>query len=168
MSETPPLSEQLLRQDALAPGTASTLVLEQIRRQQAADEARERFWFRLASGFWIVAGLCVTIMAMLGGTEMRSSATAVSGGVNAAVPAANVGHFETTHSDIHFHPIRSPFMAAMMLAPIAILGGLFSSACLILTRRRASRNSLQMTLAALSSEIRELARQRGPAGGNDK
>jgi hypothetical protein len=166
MSDTPPLSEQLLRQDALTPGTASTLVLEQIRRQQAADEARERFWFRMASGFWIVAGVCVTILAMLGGMESRSSATAVSGPKDAE--PAKVGHIETTHSEIHFHAIRTPFTAAGALTPIAVLGGLFSSACLILTRRRASRNSLQMTLAALSSEIRDLARQRTPAAGNEK
>jgi hypothetical protein len=165
MSEAPPLSEQLLRQDALVPGAASSLVLEQIRRQQASDEARERFWFRMACGFWIVAGICATITAMLAGMESRSSATAVSGSKDAE-PAAKVGHVEITHSEIHFHPIRTPFTAAGVLTPIAVLGGLFSSACLILTRRRASRNSLQMTLAALSSEIRELVRQRGPAGGN--
>ena len=167
MNDTPLLSEQLLRQDALTPGTASALVLEQIRRQQTADEARERFWFRMACGFWIVAGVCVTITAVLAGMESQSSATAFSGPKD-AVPAAKVGHVETMHSEIHFHPIRTPFTAAGVLTPIAVLGGLFSSVCLILTRRRASRNSLQMTLAALSSEIRELARQRSPVAGNDK
>jgi ABC-type Fe3+ transport system permease subunit len=160
MSDTSPLSEQLLRQDALAPGTASALVLEQVRRQQAIDEARERFWFRMASGFWIVAGVCVTILAVLAGFESQTSVTVVSGAKGPE--EANVARVETTHTDAQFHPIRTPFMAALMLAPIAILGGLFSSACLVLTRRRASRNSLQMTLAALSSEIRELARERRP------
>jgi hypothetical protein len=161
MSDTPPLSEQLLRQDALAPGTASALVLEQIRRQQAADEARERFWFRMASGFWILAGVCVTIIAVLGGVESHNSVSVVTVPRDAA-PEANVARTETMRAEVRFHPLHSPFATALMLAPIAVLGGLFSSACLVLTRRRASRNSLQMTLAALSSEIRELARGRRP------
>jgi hypothetical protein len=167
MSDSASLPELLLKQEALAPGTASTLVLEQIRRQQEKDEARERFWFRMACGFWITAGICVVIAAILSGAEMHVSASSVAVAQPPAAvgpaPVGNAGEIahprHETKSGMSFHPIRSTFMAAITLLPIAIFGGLFCSAWLMLTRRGASRANLQLTLAALSSEIRELARK---------
>jgi hypothetical protein len=185
MSDSPSLSELLLKQEALFPGTASTLVLEQIRRQQAKDDARERFWFRMACGFWIAAGVCVSVLAILVGGEVRMSAISRPAAPPAAIArpappqaagveekdvpvrqAVKPAEFHIVESGLTFDPIRTTGMAALTLAPIAILGGLFSSAWLMLTRRRASRANLQLTLAALSSEIRELARQR--AAGDEK
>ncbi|HEX3316313.1 MAG TPA: hypothetical protein VHR72_15550 [Gemmataceae bacterium] len=163
---TDELSRKLLQQDGLPAGGAPDAMLELLRSQQAKADARERFWFRMASGFWIVAGICfvVAVASLLSSVGMystmeRRTAVAVPEVPAAkppAVPAKPVKLEEKVaiESGFRFDTVIAAFVAAATILPVAILGGLFSSVWLMLTRRQASQATMQFTLAALTSEIR--------------
>jgi FtsH-binding integral membrane protein len=49
--------------------------------------------------------------------------------------------------------------AALLLLPVALAGGLFSSVWLMRTRRQASQATMQATIASLTEEVHELMRR---------
>jgi hypothetical protein len=149
MNETPPLAEALLKQDRLTPGTAPDTLIEQMRRQQTLADQRERFWFRMACGFWITAGVCFLTMAILLGVCVQASAAAGPAQERAEVRHEEVGSGPQWYVD----PIMTPFFAALTIFPIAFVGGIFSSVWLLLMRRQAGQAAMQLTLAALMQEI---------------
>ena len=131
MNEVNLLAQELLKLDGLKSGEASKALLEQIRSIQTKAEQRERFWFRMASGFWITLALLFLIVTVLSAVEAYEPQVTL-GGVGQA--------------------LRPGFV-------VALFGGLFSSVHFVLTRRQAGQDTMQMTLAALTQEIRELRRQ---------
>jgi hypothetical protein len=125
------LAELLLKQDGLNPGEASNVVLGQIRYLQNRAERRERFWLRLACFFWITVGMCLLAHTLIHAGEAYFSRLDVS----------NVDH------------------SLLPLETVALLGGIFSSIRLMLVQRQASQETMQVTMAVLTQEIRELKRQ---------
>ncbi len=183
MGETNSLSGELLKQEGLTPGQGSSALLEQIQRIQLQAEKREKFWFRTACTFWIVSGVCFLVLAILGGVASRVDLSVESFPPTVAAPRSDAAATSrategSVHDQTHValspkmpdvgvrlrsfetyfeaHPIPMAFCAALMILPVAVFAGLFSSIWLILTRRRASYATLQTTVAALSEEIHSL------------
>ena len=166
---TDDLSRKLLQQDAPPAGGAPDAMLELLRSLQAKADARERFWFRMASGFWIVAAICFVVAVAASLTSVGTYSTMERRALVAvperpdppAVPAKPVKLEEkvVVESGFRFESVIAAFVAAATILPVAILGGLFSSVWLMLTRRQASQATMQFTLAALTNEIRTNAQK---------
>ena len=157
MKDKQSLSDELLKQDGLARNEATEPLVEMMRRIQAKAEQRERFWFRMACGFWLVAAICFLLVAFLGGVEAHSS-------VRLDAPAdvvKNPAPVIPAEPQFDFHPVRTTFFGALLTLPVAVLGGIFSAVWLMFTRRQAGQAAMQATLVALTKEIRELKAQRG-------
>jgi hypothetical protein len=161
MKDKQSLSDELLKQDGLARNEATEPLVEMMRRIQAKAEQRERFWFRMACGFWLVAGICFLLVAFLGGVEAHSSARSAVGGDAPADAVKNAAPVIPAEPQIDFHPVRTTFFGALLTLPVAVLGGIFSAVWLMFTRRQAGQAAMQATLVALTKEIRELKAQRG-------
>jgi hypothetical protein len=131
MKESNLLAELLLKEEGLKPGHASDLLLEQMRYLQNRAERRERFWLRIACGLWIIFGLCL-----------------LSHTLNHAL--------ETPDS---WRDIQHLDQALLPLDTTILLAAIFSSVRLFFVQRQAGHSAMQLTLAALTQEIRELKRQ---------
>jgi hypothetical protein len=130
MSEANSLSNELLKQEGLVAGKASAALLMEIQKNQARSEKRERFWFRVACAFWITAGICFLILLIA------------------------FGVYGTGPGDGAWWPLPP-----LILLPVALAGGLFSSVWLMLTRRQVSQATMQATIASLNEEVHELMRR---------
>jgi hypothetical protein len=167
---TDELARQLQKQDGLAPGGAPDAMLELLRNLQAKADARERFWFRMACAFWIVSGLsfvvaAVALLGSAGTTETRESralvAVAEPPDKEGRVPPKPVKLEERVdvETTFRFEPVIATFFVAASILAVLLVGGLFSSVWLMLTRRQASQAAMNFTLAALTNEIRTSAQK---------
>ena len=159
MTNTQP--NDVLKQDGLSPSDPPDALLEEVRSEQERLRRRERFWFRMACVFSIVAAISlVYVMVLLwASTVPPSSVTVTWPALTGSRPVAT-GRPITMRRE-RFSLWREPVGPPLIfIGTVSFAGALISCIWLYLSRRHASTATLQATLASLISEIRCLAQQR--------
>ena len=164
MEDPKPMSTQLLQQNGLTPSVAPAALLDEIHRIQDRARRRERFWFRMACSFWIIAAACFLTLAVALPIWLFPSAT--------PVPALNVDASTTQASVVAMPAGGAPSLAAglmvslvfvaMMGLPVGFIGGIVSSIFLFVARREASNAMIQRTLTTLTQQVQAMGAAAAP------